>query len=83
MALRLERLEHMLRDKHSPGDLISPASIRAQTYQPRTHPAPSTIRMISVKEGARTRFFGQNSPKVLLNLVCGGLPSSPSARGYL
>ena len=83
MASRLERLETMLRDKQSPGDLISPASVRAQKYQPRTQSAPFTIRTLSIKEGARTRFFGQNSPRVLLNLVCGGLAPSPSTRGYL
>lgn len=63
---RLERLERLTVERYSSGG--EPKSPRGHHY-PHV-PAPAiTIRGMSVKDGMRTRIFGQNSPKVLLNLV--------------
>jgi hypothetical protein len=70
LASRLERLEKLVvansRDSAA-GDRLS-----APHHSPRImiSASPSTIRGLSVKgKQLRTRFFGQNSTRVLLNLV--------------
>ena len=60
---RLERLERMLLASNGYG------SPEASTPQQRPSTEPLTIRGLAVKEGVRTRFFGQMSTRVLLNLV--------------
>ncbi len=53
---------------YSPSGSVSQREPKADHY-PHV-PAPAvTIRALSVKGQLRTRFFGQNSTKVLLNLV--------------
>lgn len=66
MSTRLERLERLMVDRYTPT-----AEQKLPRRQHYSHvPAPAvTIRALSVKGGLRTRFFGQNSTKVLLNLV--------------
>lgn len=64
ISSRLERLEQLIVEQRT-----------VEQRPPKRHhyphvPAPAvTIRALSVKGGLRTRFFGQNSTKVLLNLV--------------
>lgn len=67
-SVRLERLEQLVVAKDSPS--IDWASVRSQNPQ-RVATSSATIRGISVKGSLslRTRFFGQNSTRVLLNLV--------------
>lgn len=64
LATRLERLERQFLVR-------SPAGTEASgTRSQRAVASPVTIRGLTIKEGAaRTRFFGQNSPRVMLNLV--------------
>lgn len=63
ISSRLERLERLMVEQRT-----------TEQRPPKRHqyphvPAPAvTIRALSVKGGLRTRFFGQNSTKVLLNL---------------
>jgi hypothetical protein len=65
MSSRLKRLEKML-NTH----VVPAASSLCLPKQPSLVPLmPVTIRGLSVKGDLRTRFFGQNSTKVLLNLV--------------
>lgn len=64
MAARLERLEKMVSAKTSQTTEWGPAR-----HLHRVSASPVTIRGLSVKGDLRTRFFGQNSTKVLLNLV--------------
>ncbi|KAI1388196.1 fungal-specific transcription factor domain-containing protein [Hypoxylon trugodes] len=61
-AARLERLERQLLSRAS--------SIADSGGAPTQRPAASslTLRGLSVKGGLRTRFFGQNSTRVLVNL---------------
>ncbi|XXG97817.1 hypothetical protein Hte_004131 [Hypoxylon texense] len=61
-AARLERLEKQL--------LGSGSSIAESSGTPAQRPAASslTIRGLTVKGGLRTRFFGQSSTRVLVNL---------------
>lgn len=61
-AIRLERLERILLAK-------SPPAADLSTRYGRPAAAPVTIRGLTVKGGIRTRFFGQMSTRVLLNLV--------------
>ncbi|KAH8889415.1 hypothetical protein GQ53DRAFT_216107 [Thozetella sp. PMI_491] len=68
MTARLDRLEKLLTEKRSSTDHGSPASTRNSVHQPRAPTTPATIRSLSVKGDLRTRLFGQNSSKVLLNL---------------
>jgi len=60
-AIRLERLERILLAK-------SPPAADLSTRYGRPAAAPVTIRGLTVKGGIRTRFFGQMSTRVLLNL---------------
>lgn len=66
---RLDRLEKIVLSNH--------ASPPAPDWNAPRHPypvyggvtgAPTTIRSLGVKDNLRTRFFGQNSTRVLLNL---------------
>jgi hypothetical protein len=63
---RLDRLEKLILSHHSKSPL-------GRDFNPRNQPLiPSsafTIRGLTAKGGLRTRFFGQNSTRVLLNLV--------------
>ncbi|KAJ6441779.1 General alpha-glucoside permease [Purpureocillium lavendulum] len=60
LSLRMERLEKQVRVR-SPGTEFSGGRLIAASS--------NTIRGVSVKRGAqRTRYFGQNSPRVLINL---------------
>ncbi|OAQ80320.1 Zn2Cys6 transcription factor [Purpureocillium lilacinum] len=60
LSLRMERLEKQVRVR-SPGTEFSGGRLIAASQ--------NTIRGVSVKRGAqRTRYFGQNSPRVLVNL---------------
>lgn len=62
LALRMERLEKHLAAR-------SPAVSEASAGKIMAGPI-DTIRGVTVKQGAfRTRYHGQNSPRVLLNLV--------------
>jgi hypothetical protein len=67
VAARLERLEKIVLEKNS-----SFAGTEWNTAKPssscRVVASPNTIRSLSVK-GLKSRYFGQNSTKVLLNLV--------------
>jgi hypothetical protein len=77
MAARLERLEKLLMERESPAD-SNASRQHHQQHCPQVHlhppqpqrlvASPMTIRSLSVKGGLRTRIFGQNSTKVLLNL---------------
>jgi hypothetical protein len=70
ISSRLERLERLIVEQNGPEQRPS----KRKQY-PHV-PAPAvTIRAVSVKGGLRTRFFGQNSTKVLLNLVSYNRPS--------
>lgn len=65
---RLERLENLVLSQNASshsewGKFSNPY----QNYRSVTG-APTTIRSLSVKGNLRTRFFGQNSTRVLLNL---------------
>ncbi|KXJ86762.1 fungal-specific transcription factor domain-domain-containing protein [Microdochium bolleyi] len=60
-AARLDRLERILLAKSPPA-----ADISSRYGRPAA--APITIRGLTVKGGIRTRFFGQMSTRVLLNL---------------
>ena len=60
---RLERLERMLLANNGYG------SPDASMQQQRPSTELLTIRGLTVREGVRTRFFGQMSTRVLLNLV--------------
>lgn len=62
LSIRMERLEkHVLVRSTSRSDLGGSRIVAA---------APETIRGLTVKRDAlRTRYFGQNDPRVLLNLV--------------
>lgn len=62
---RLERLERMLLTNG--GSYGSPDGGNAQPQRSSTEPL--TLRGLTVREGIRTRFFGQMSTRVLLNLV--------------
>jgi uncharacterized protein (DUF3084 family) len=71
MSSRLERMEKMLAAKR-PLTSETPPSVTSmgKHYPGGTLPVvPVTVRGLSVKGDLRTRFFGQNSTKVLLNLV--------------
>lgn len=67
---RLERLERLMLSKGSPGAAEWGPSSRAQADAGFTSVAgsPGKIRGLSVKGNLRTRLFGQNSTRVLLNL---------------
>jgi hypothetical protein len=70
ISSRLERLEKLIVEQHNADQKPSKRKLYVHV------PAPAvTIRALSVKGGLRTRFFGQNSTKVLLNLV-GDCPSN-------
>jgi hypothetical protein len=64
IAARLDRLEkHVMARSPAHTDMSGSRTHRVVAY-------PETIRDLSSKRGAlRTRFFGQNSSRVLLNLV--------------
>ncbi|KAH9893698.1 hypothetical protein F4778DRAFT_794751 [Xylariomycetidae sp. FL2044] len=62
-AARIERLEKLLL-----ANAKSPSLSEDSTRQPRPVASATTIRGLTVKGGLRTRFFGQNSTPVLLNL---------------
>ncbi|KAI1494679.1 fungal-specific transcription factor domain-containing protein [Biscogniauxia mediterranea] len=62
-ATRIERLEKLLLAR-SPSIPETTTSTRHQ----RPVASPQTIRGLTVKGGLRTRFFGQSSTRVLLNL---------------
>ncbi|KAI0601795.1 fungal-specific transcription factor domain-containing protein [Biscogniauxia sp. FL1348] len=62
-ATRIERLEKLLLAR-SPSIPETTPSVRHQ----RPAASPQTIRGLTVKGGLRTRFFGQSSTRVLLNL---------------
>lgn len=63
LASRVDRLEHYVLAK-SPYAVGLGGSLRLQLH-------PEMIRGLTVKAGAeRTRFFGQGSVRVLINLVC-------------
>lgn len=69
LSLRMERLERQVRVR-SPGVDLGGRAMAA---------SPSTTMGLTVKRGAQcTRFFGQNSTRVLLNLVSGA-PRFPRA----
>ena len=60
--MRMERLEKQILSR-------SPAGTEASGSKMLAAP-PDTIRGMSIKRGAlRTRFFGQNDPRILMNLV--------------
>ncbi|PHH55789.1 Transcription factor lepE [Ceratocystis fimbriata CBS 114723] len=62
LVLRLERLEQAVVAK-------SPARTDNSASKMLNAASPKTIRQLTIKSDAlRTRFFGQNSPRVLLNL---------------
>ncbi|KAK3941743.1 hypothetical protein QBC46DRAFT_258061 [Diplogelasinospora grovesii] len=65
---RLERLERLVTEHMSVSP--SPLSQHQHGYSPnyRVAASPITLRGLSVKGALRTRFFGQNSAKVLINL---------------
>lgn len=66
--MRLERLERLMVEGYSPS--AEPRARPSRRHHYPHVPAPAvTIRGLSVKAGLRTRYFGQNSTKVLLNLV--------------
>jgi len=73
LVSRLERLERSAMARSDGGtDLSVPRSQRSQ----RNIASPSTVRGLTIKKGAaRTRYFGQSSPRVMLNLV--SVPTSP------
>ncbi|KAI1084040.1 hypothetical protein F5B20DRAFT_568553 [Whalleya microplaca] len=61
---RLGRLEKIL--------LARPSSVpESSSHNKRPNASPLTIRGLTVKGGLRTRFFGQNSTRVLVNLSSG------------
>ncbi|KAI9158651.1 Transcription factor lepE [Paramyrothecium foliicola] len=61
LSLRMERLEKQIQSR-------SPAGTEFSSSKTLCAP-PDTIRGMSVKRGAqRTRFFGQNNPRILMNL---------------
>lgn len=62
---RLERLEKIILSNAKSPLLAKGFSLRA----PPLASSSVTIRGLTVKGGLRTRFFGQNSTRVLLNLV--------------
>lgn len=66
---RLDRLERLVLS-NSPASQASPWGSTRDSYAGYTPVtgAPTTIRSLSVKGNLRTRFFGQNSTRVLLNL---------------
>lgn len=66
---RLERLEKLVLNS-SPASQGSPWASARDAYPgyAAVTGAPTTIRSLSVKGNLRTRFFGQNSTRVLLNL---------------
>jgi hypothetical protein len=65
LTLRMERLEKQILSRSPAGTELSSSKMFAAP--------PSTIRGMSVKRGAmRTRFFGQNNPRILMNLVSTG-----------
>ncbi|KAK5997293.1 Transcription factor lepE-like protein [Cladobotryum mycophilum] len=61
LSLRMERLEKQVLARSPAGTDLSTGRIVAAS--------PETVRGLTVKRGAlRTRYFGQNSPRVLMNL---------------
>lgn len=63
LTLRMDRLEKHMRSR-------SPAGTESSANKPMA-PAQDTVRGLSVKRGATsTRFFGQHSSRVMLNVVC-------------
>lgn len=66
---RLDRLERIVLNNNTPGPSDWSGLLRVP-YTPygTVTGAPTTIRSLSVKGNLRTRFFGQNSTRVLLNL---------------
>jgi hypothetical protein len=67
VAARLDRLERLILEKNpTPGE-----ERRSSRRHHHPHaPAPAvTIRTVSLHDRVRTRYFGQYSTKVLLNLV--------------
>jgi len=76
---RLERLERLLVSSNATRvELTPPLPAPPQSISLST--APSTVRALSVKSGLglRTRFFGQNSTRVLLNMVRTAAPPPPA-----
>lgn len=66
---RLERLEKLVLSSSPPSHAPQWSSVRdLYTNHSAVTGAPTTIRSLSVKGNLRTRFFGQNSTRVLLNL---------------
>jgi hypothetical protein len=71
--VRLERLERLMVERLSPS--AEPRARPSRRHHYPHVPAPAvTVRGLSVKDGFRTRYFGQNSTKVLLNLVSAHTP---------
>jgi hypothetical protein len=70
---RVERLEHVMKAR-------PPAKAEAAMAKPQRIGLPgNTIRQLSVKKNAlRTRFFGQNSTRVLIDLVRNLRPGQPN-----
>lgn len=62
---RLDRLEKLVLSNTKSALLVKDFNLRA----PPLASTSITIRGLTVKGGLRTRFFGQNSTRVLLNLV--------------
>lgn len=66
---RLERLERIVLNNGSPSHASEYGAGRTPySIHTAITGAPTTIRGLSVKGNLRTRFFGQNSTRVLLNL---------------
>ncbi|KAF3025467.1 hypothetical protein E8E14_002780 [Neopestalotiopsis sp. 37M] len=63
-GLRLERLEKLVLASGAKSPLVKELNLRAPPLASST----TTIRGLTVKGSLRTRFFGQNSTRVLLNL---------------
>ncbi|CAN8104343.1 unnamed protein product [Discula destructiva] len=65
---RLERLEKLVLNQNSASHTEWGKYSNPYTSYGGVAGAPTTIRSLSVKGNLRTRFFGQNSTRVLLNL---------------
>jgi hypothetical protein len=72
-GLRLERLEKLVLASGAKSPLVKELNLRAPPLASST----TTIRGLTVKGSLRTRFFGQNSTRVLLNLVSRDPPPFP------
>lgn len=68
LSARLERLEKLLVSQTSGSDSEWGKYSSPYTSFGGVTGAPTTIRSLSMKGNLRTRFFGQNSTRVLLNL---------------